>query len=244
MNSLACTRAIQQPVNKLGSGFMLDGASFARAPEIGLDPGLGFYLLGRFGALGRVHHDVVAASAAFFAPATVASLWDDAIAKADPTAAAVLFMDCADKWGRANLTGAPDLDRMNELLGAVVAAASPAAASLFAGARALPRSTDPAGLLTQLSFLLRELRMARHVVAVLAAGLSPLEAILSGGGGEGNAKLFGWQPPFADVTPLQERRAEAEHHTNELHAADLEVLGDEELDELATGYAALLASLG
>lgn len=243
MNPIDCTRALQQPVNKLGSGFMLDGASFARATEIGLEPGLGFYVIGRFGALGRVHHDVIAASAAFFAPATIAGYWDAATLAADPAAAAALFMDCADRWGRTNLANVAGLDRLNELAGKVVDAASPTAASLFAGLRALPRSTDPAGLATQLSFLLRELRMARHTVAVLAEGLTPLEAILSGSGGEGNAKMFGWQPPFADVSSLHARRAAAEKRTDELHATDFAVLTDDERAELAAAYAAAFAAV-
>jgi len=243
MNPIDCTRAVQQPVNKLGSGFMVDGATFARAPEIGLEPGLGFYMIGRFGALGRAHHDVIAASAAFFAPATVAALWDDAVRKADPARAATLFMDCADRWGRANLAGVEGLDRLNGLAGKVVEAASPVAAALFGGLRALPRSSDAAGLLTQLSFLLRELRMSRHVVAVLAEGLTPLESILSGGGGEANAKMFGWQPPFPDVAALHDRRADAEKLTSKVHAADFAVLTDDARDELAAGYAAAFAAV-
>lgn len=244
MNPLACTRAIQPAVNKLGSGFMLDGASFARASEIGLEPGLGFYIIGRFGALGKVHHDVISASAAFFAPEAVAGYWDDAIAKADPTVAATLFVDCADAWGRAHLAQADGLDRLNELATQVVDSVTPAAASLFVGLRAMPRSADPAGLCTQLSFCMRELRMARHVVAVVAEGISPLEAILTGSGGEGNAKLFGWQPPFPDVSALHDRRAAAEANTDEIHARDLVCLSDAERSELAEGYAAVLASIG
>ena len=243
MNPIDCTHAIQQPVNKLGSGFMLDASSFARASELGLEPGLGFYVIGRFGALGRVHHDVVVASAAFFAPAVVAGYWDGATGTAEPIEAAALFMDCADRWGRGNLSSVEGLDRLNELAEKVVDNASPVGASLFAGLRALPRSTDAAGLATQLSFLLRELRMTRHIIAVLAEGLTPLEAVLTGAGGEGNAKMFGWAPPFADVSALLERRAAAETRTNELHATDLAVLTDAERDELAAGYAAAFAAV-
>jgi hypothetical protein len=243
MDSVECTSAIQQPVNKLGSAFMMDGGTFARAPELGLEPGLGFYVLGRFGTLGRVHHDVVAASAAFFSPAAIAGYWDDALGKADPLAAAALFIECAHSWGRTNLASVAHLDRLNELATKVVDAAAPAAASLFAGIRALPRAADAPALAVQLSFALRELRMARHVIAVLAEGISPLEAILSGGGGEGNAKLFGWPAPFADVSALVERRRKAEQHTNELHAADLAVLTDVERADLASAYAAAYASL-
>jgi hypothetical protein len=243
MDVLACTRAMQQPVNKLGSAFMMDAGTFARAPELGVEPGLGFYVIGRFGTLGRVHHDVVASSAAFFAPAAIAGHWDAAVAKADPQAAAALFLDCAHNWGRAKLATVAHLDRTNELAARVVDGAAPTAASLFAGIRALPRATDAPARAVHLAFALRELRMARHVVAVLAEGLSPLEAILTGGGGEGNAKLFGWEGPFPDVAELIDRRRAAEKHTDVLHAADFSVLDDEGRDDLASGYAAMLASL-
>jgi hypothetical protein len=230
-------------VNKLGSAFMMGAATFARAPELGLDPGLGFYVIGRFGTLGRVHHDVIASSAAFFAPATIAAHWDAAVAKADPQAAAALFLECAHDWGRANLATVAHLDRTNELAAKVVDRAAPTAASLFAGIRALPRVADAPALAVHLAFALRELRMARHVVAVLAEGLTPLEAILTGGGGEGNAKLFGWQAPFPDVAALRDRRRAAEKHTEVLHAADFAVLDDGERADLASGYDAMLASL-
>jgi hypothetical protein len=243
MNTIECTKAIQQAVNKLGSGFMMDGATFARAPEIGLDPGLGFYVLGRFGALGNARPEVVVSAAVFLAPGAAASYWGDAAAKADPLQAAALFYECAANWGRARLAGVAGLERCNELAAKVVDAASPIGAPLVAALRALPRVDDAAGLAVQLGFCMRELRMARHGIAVLADGLSPLEAILSGGGGEGNAQMFGWQPPFADVSDLAGRRAAVEAHTDALHAKDLEVLTDAERDELATGYAAAFAAV-
>ncbi len=244
MDSVDCTRAIQQPVNKLGSAFMMDGGTFARASEIGLEPGLGFYVIGRFGTLGRVHHDVVASAAAFFSPVKVGEYWDAALEKADPLAAAALFLECAHNWGRSHLASVENLDRLNELAAKVVDAAAPTAASLFAGIRALPRALDAPALTVQLSFALRELRMARHVIGVLAEGLSPLEAILSGGGGEGNAKMFGWEPPFPDADPFVVRRREAEQLTDELHAADLSVLTEDERTDLASLYSNVYASLG
>lgn len=243
MNTIECTKAIQQAVNKLGSGFMMDGATFARAPEIGLDPGLGFYVLGRFGALGNARSEVVVSAAVFMAPGAVATYWGDAVAKADPSKAADLFYECAANWGRAKLAGVAGLDRLNELAATVVDAASPIGAPLVAALRSLPRVTDAAGLAVQLGFCMRELRMARHGVAVLADGMSPLEAILSGGGGEGNAQMFGWQPPFPDVTGIAERRAAVEAHTDALHARDLAVLSDAERAELAAGYAAAFAAV-
>ena len=243
MDRSACTKAVQAAINKLGSGFMMDGATFARASEVGLDPGLAFYVGGRFGALGRVHPDVVASAGGFLAPDAVRGYWNDVLAKADPLAAAALFYECAEQWGIAKLAGVAGLERLAELSATVVDAAAPVAAPLFAALRAQPRSADPAGRVVQLAFCLRELRMARHVVGVLAEGLTPLEAILSGPGGANNAKMFGWAEPFADTAALVERRARAEALTDAVHSADFAVLTDAERAELAEGYAAAFAAV-
>ncbi len=243
MNTIECANVIQPAVNKLGSGFMLDGASFARAPEVGLEPGFGFYVLGRFGALGNATPEVVASVASFMAPAMVGGLWSQAAATADPRATGLLFFDCAAMWGRAHLAEVAGLVRLNELAAKVVDNASPLGAPLVAALAALPRAEDAPARCVQLAFAMRELRMARHAMAVFAGGMTPLEAILSGEGGEANAKMFGWQPPFADAGGLADQRAAVEAQTHTLHGIDLAVLSDAERAELAAGYGAAFAAV-
>jgi hypothetical protein len=79
---------------------------------------------------------------------------------------------------------------------------------------------------------MRELRFGRHAVAVQAAGMGPLEAILSGPAGEWNAEFFGWPKPYPDVSALGDPREEIEAMTDRLHAPDFEVLTDDERAEL------------
>ena len=79
---------------------------------------------------------------------------------------------------------------------------------------------------------MRELRFGRHAVAVQSMGMGPLEAILSGPTGEWNAKFFGWQKPYPDVSHLSDSRNEIESLTDRLHSADFECLTDEERDEV------------
>ena len=88
---------------------------------------------------------------------------------------------------------------------------------------------------------MRELRFARHTVAVQASGMTPLEAILSGPAGEWNAEMFGWARPYPDVSHLAERRDEIESTTDRLHARDFEVLGEDERAELRLLAKAALA---
>lgn len=205
---------VGEPVRALGGAFMLDSATIARSGELGLDFS-GFYGLGRVGVLGDVDADVAAAAMVFFEPAMVRSIWDGARAKLTPIDAATEFMEACRAWGRAHLAGVGGLGELCALVERVVTAASPAAAPLFAGWRAMPLPDDPAGRAAQLCHVLREHRGAAHGVAVLATGLSPLEAVVANGGAE-TAALYGWPEPYPDPDPG--RAAEAEALTDRLAA--------------------------
>ena len=107
-------------------------------------------------------------------------------------------MDAADEA----VGGEGQLRRLAELAGRVVDQA--AATPLFAAWRAMPRPQTPRALAAHSLNLLREWRGGVHVAAVLAAGLSPLDAIMSDGG-EFYAQAFGWPRPW----PTPEENAEA-----------------------------------
>jgi hypothetical protein len=68
--------------------------------------------------------------------------------------------------------------------------------------------------------ILREWRGGLHLVATTAAGLSPLEAILTNEG-VGQAKFFGWPEPFPDVAAIKAKHDAAEETTDRLCAASL-----------------------
>ncbi len=221
---------------------MLDRSTFARGAEVGFAPGFEFYLLGRFGVLGAASADVVAAAAVFINPAALASYWHTATAIASPEKGAALFLDVCQNYGRAHLEDGPELERFTELAEKVVDHASMINAPIAAGWRALERARDVPGRAQTLLQILRELRGARHAVAIHAGGLSPLDAIIAGPGGEANAKLFGWPEPFPDPAPIADRRAAAEAKTDELSAADFSVLRDRERDELVAALQHLRAT--
>lgn len=226
MDSLRCAHAVKPAVDLLGSKFMLAPETFRRGGELGYQPGFAYYMGGRFGVLGRVHADVVVAAAAFISPAVIAHVWGEVLATADPQATAAHYYGVCADWGRVHLADAPALDELCALAAAVVDQASPVAAPVVAGLRALPRADDVAGRAAQLCFNLRELRFARHVCAVVANGVPPLQAVLAGPGGEPNATMFGWKPPFPDPAPWVPQRAVAEGATDARSADDLSVLDD------------------
>jgi hypothetical protein len=162
-----------------------------------------------------------------------------------PSVAGATFLDCCSAWGRTQLGDVDGLERIAELADAVVESASIVAAPVFAGMRALPRPDDTPARAAHLLLLLRELRFARHVAAVVALGVDPLASVLAGDGGEPNAKMFGWVAPYPEVpSDVAARRAEAEQLTDDRSAEDFSVLDDTDRDELASRVTDLARALG
>jgi hypothetical protein len=152
------------------------------------------------------------------------------------------MLEATALWGRDKLAGV-DLGRWIEVAEKLIDGAEGAALPLFVAWRQMPRADDEAGRAAQLFQILREWRGANHVVATTAAGLSPLEAILTNEG-EGQAKFFGWTEPFADVSAIKARHDEAEEMTDRLCAAQFDaLLSPTERAEFATGVAAAKAAI-
>ncbi len=63
---------------------------------------------------------------------------------------------------------------------------------------------------------LRELRGCLHINAVVAEGLTGLQAVLTGENGNFFAKIHGYQEPYPDVAHLAPARARAEATTAKL----------------------------
>lgn len=136
-------------------------------------------------------------------------------------------------WGRDHLGPLDGVDRIATLGERLVDAAEESGLPLFAGWRAEPRVADPPGRAMQLIHVLREWRGGLHLVATTAAGLSPLEAILTNEG-EGQARFFGWQGDLPDCAQLGDRHEAAQRTTDALAAAVYErALNASERRELA-----------
>ena len=219
---------------------MLDPATIERGAEFGLDFGE-WYALGRGGVLGDVDADVVAASFVWFSPALVRTMWDSGRAKRSPQEAATAYLAACHAWGRDRLGALDDNEELAALLEPVVRAASPAAAPLFAGWRAMPLPGDAPARAMQLLHVLRELRGALHAVAVLATGLSPLEALMVDH--PEFASLYGWPEPYPDVEEHRAAHAEAVVVTDRLMEPTFAVLDDRQRSRLVSLVEAAHASL-
>jgi hypothetical protein len=133
-----------------------------------------------------------------------------------------------------------DLARLADLLDPVVAAARPACAPVFCGWRALPVPTSPKAHVVHQMNALRELRHGLHSAAVVAAGMSPHQALSINS--PHMAPIFGWAE-LADVAGLQPTRDAVEDATNRAIAHAYEGLDDDGRDELVGLVGALVAGI-
>jgi hypothetical protein len=221
--SLSTIRALAVPVNDLGGRWLLDAVTLQTGAEAGYANPFAWYMAGRGGVLGDVDADVVTSAFGYFAPGSVRAMWEAGVAIEGARACADRYTDACADWGRAHLDGAAGLDRIAELGQRWIAAVSPCGLTLFAGWRAQPLPGDAAGRAALTLHVLRELRGSVHICATTAAGLSPLDAVLTDPhAGSDRAKMFGWPEPHHDVVHLTDRRRSADDATDAILADQID----------------------
>lgn len=194
---------------------MLDREVLAPYKTFGYPNRYAYYFAGRAGVLGGVDADVVAAGLGFFEPSLLHKMWDAGVAVEGPRAAAMRYGAACAQWGRSRLAGFSGAARQADLIRHVIDSVDPVGLPLFAGWRAESRPADEAGLAYFLTHVLRELRCAVHVNAVVFTGIAPRDAILVADGGP-TAQQFGWSAPFPDVSHLVGLREETEEITDRI----------------------------
>ncbi len=239
MSPEECVRRVAGPIGKLGGAFMFDQGTFARGAELGMDP-WAFYHCGRGGVLGNPDPSVVVAAFGFFPPALQAKAWNKGAAVMDPAVITDHYAEACAAYGRTAFA-VEGADRLADLLTRVLDAADVAGLPLFAGWRAqLHDGPDDGPARLALALMAgREHRGGSHLVAVRAAGIPPLQAIISGRNGETAAEFFGWPKPWPDPALAKEAMVAVEAVTDALVQPAFEVLTDGEREELATGLRAL-----
>jgi hypothetical protein len=232
-------RKLAGPIGKLGGAFMFDAATFARGAELGMDP-WAFYHCGRGGVLGNPDPSVVVAAFGFFPPALQTKAWNKGVAVLDPATTAHHYAQACVEDGRTRFA-VEGAERLADLLTRALDAADVAGLPLFAGWRAALHA-GPADGPARLALALmagREHRGGCHLVAVRAAGIAPLQAVMSGRNGAANAEFFGWPQPWPDPALAADAMAAAEATTDRLVQPAFEVLSADERAELVTGLRAL-----
>lgn len=201
--------------------------------------GFAYYVVGRGGVLGDVDAKVVASAFGFFAPGLVSKLWDDGVTVEGARAGARRYAAACADFGRRRLGGFAGAGRLAELVDRITSSADNSALALFAGWQAQPLPDDATGRCYQLLHVLRELRGSAHVVAVVASGLTPLEAVIANpsnsspeNASSAQAERFGWSGPFPDAAALRDQFAHAESLTDDIMARAIAVLSGAEQEEL------------
>jgi hypothetical protein len=243
-NGPAFASACAPFIASLGGGFMISSQAKAMAKELGLRGRQG-YVIGRGSVLGDVDADVVTSAFGFWPSDIVREAWEGARAVTDVRTAQAAYTEACRAWGRARYEEMDEPGRLAELLGWILDGADVGGLALFAGWRAVALPDDDTGRLEQVLHVAREYRGGMHLLAVVASGLTPLQAVLAGPGGTGNAGFFGWEEPYEDVSGIAVARSEAEALTDRLVTPSFDVLGhDERLELLVLLQAASTAAYG
>jgi hypothetical protein len=239
MTPQECVRGVAGPVGKLGGAFMFEASTFERGAELGLDP-WAWYHCGRGGVLGNPHASVVVAAFGFFPPELQTKAWNKGVAKMDPAEVASLYADTCAEYGRKRFA-VEGAERLAELLTLALDNAEISGLPLFAGWRhkLYDGPTDGPARLGLALMAAREHRGGNHLVACVAAGVPPLNAVLSGRYGATNAEFFGWPKPWPDPAEYADTMKAVEATTDDLVRPAFEALSEDERTELVTGLRAL-----
>lgn len=157
------------------------------------------YFAFRAAPMGVVNASVVEATFSNFSPSLVARAVPEVWQRTTPEAAIEARLTVATDTLRAVGVDAEACAEATAMLAPIAAAADPTGRPLFAANARLPLSADPLSALWQLAGTLREHRGDGHIAAMVAGGLSGLEAnVLQVAAGRGEAAVMqtarGWSP--------------------------------------------------
>jgi hypothetical protein len=241
--ALAVIQSTSAPIHDIGTSIYLSPDVAGWAAEWGWTNPFAFYFAGRGGMLGDVGAEVACSAFGWFEPTTLETFFHEGVAVASPTVAAQRMAEAHAQWGRKHLGDVKGLADIVAVTETVVDGLEGSGLPLFVGWRAAPRAEDEAGRIAQLMQILREWRGGLHLVCTTAAGLSPLEAILTNEG-EGQAKFFGWSGPFPDCGSIAQKHGEAEAMTDQLSVSSFaRALTQDRFEEFEAAVATIHAAL-
>lgn len=218
--------------------FMLAPPTAEKAVALGFPDALALYVAGRLGVIGDAVPEVAATAHGFLNPAAAREIWPTVGQVCSRAEAAETFAQACADFGEANLSGFAETDaaRLADLAERVVDAAP--ATPLFAAWRAVERPESPRARAAHLLNLLREWRGGVHIAALSAAGVTPLEAIMSDGGAF-YAEAFGWPQPWPAEGGVSDRLVEV---AAAVDAACGRVIAEQLSDQESTELVALAGS--
>jgi hypothetical protein len=228
-------RDLGHAIYDTAGSFMLAPPTAAKAEQLGFADPLQLYVAGRLGVLGDTTPEVAATAHGFLSPAAATQLWPAVGKVCSRETAARTFAEACAEYGEDKLAGLDEADagRLARLALTVVDAAP--GTPLFAAWRAMPRPGSPRARAAHALNLLREWRGGVHVAAITAAGLTPVEAIMSDGG-EFYAEAFGWPKPWPEAGSRSAEIAEVSASVDAACGRVIEdALSKDEAQELLAG---------
>jgi hypothetical protein len=228
--------AIAAKTGRIGWYFYFDPATRSVGEKLGLGA-YEFYLLGRGGALGDVAASIVSSAFGFFNPDGIARDWNRIRTVVSPAVAAQAYFDECGKRGSERLGGVSGLAEYIHAADIVIEQANTAGIPLFAGHRQLTCTDDLAGRAMQKANMLRELRGGFHLCAVLAAGLTPVQAHTMQN--PGRLKGFGWDEAAQLPPDSEARMLDAEKLTNQMLEPAFSTLTTQQRADLVAGTNAI-----
>lgn len=224
--------ATKDAVLYLGKAFMTDPVTYDRGVALGFK-NLEFYMAGRLGVLGPADAEVIASISVFPHPDYLRPLWEAGLAVMPLEETVAHYVEACRDWGRARYRDDAETTRLAGLLERMIDSAAPYGRPLFAGWRRVPRPADGPGRVNQALFLLREQRGGSHNVAVLAQGITPVQAMMARGDiGAFSARYFGWPEPYPDGAAFRAGWEEAERLTDQMAAQPFAALEPGEVEEV------------
>ena len=227
-----------KPIQQFTRGWMMAEATDQYGVDLGFASGRQFWVVGRAGVLGSCPWQVAAGGLAFHAPEHVEEAWHAVPAGLTHLEVSGHYLGRVVEWGERVLTPTFDHEALDaiDVLGRRVADAAPdALGSIFAGWRVMAPPSGIGGRVALTTHLLREMRAAAHINAVIACGITPLDAILASTNapprtGPEYAARMGFTGPFKDPEDVRAQRLEAEGLTSRILEPYFAALSASELD--------------
>lgn len=238
MSAAATTvERVLKPIQQFTRGWMMAPETLAYGEQVlGLTRPRQFQIVGRAGVLGSCPAEVAVGALAFHGDAAVFEAWNNLPDGIDHRTISEHYASRITDWGERVISTFDD-DRMERLdrYGRRILDAAPAClGSIFAGWRAMSIPAELGGRVAMTTHVLREMRGAAHVNAIVCAGLTPVDAMIASTNvpprtGPEYAERMGFAPPFRDVEEVRESRLEAERITSRIVEQFFRALDDDEL---------------
>jgi hypothetical protein len=236
---LATIARVLKPIQQFVRGWMTGDEADRLAADLGLRSGNDLWIIGRAGVLGDGDADVAAAGLGFLGRPGVRAAWEALPKGLTPRQVAHEYAGLCEAWGTAALAvfDQDRIYRLDELGRRVADAADGALGTVFAGWRVMPQPKEVGARCALTMHVLRELRGGAHIGAVLACGITPLDAVLASPAapprsGPGWAEHLQWNGPFHPITDrMKAARLDAEALTSRMLIPAFSSLSPAELEE-------------